>query len=178
MTVQNVLVRKYLERKQAKKEKEAAEKAADEQYYGQGAATSQAPPSGKPSASAAASYDGQGRRFRPFGGSKRPDSNGDNSGLIYEERPPFSSHGQTKTNSNKKVQARPVAIPYSRFRKERFYDWPPDPTVSRATPLMGNESELGVSDNAPLPEMIIPVELEIPSMEQQSNASRRRRNSQ
>ena len=27
-------------------------------------------------------------------------------------------------------------MPYFRFRKDRFFDWPPDPTVSRATPLV------------------------------------------
>lgn len=46
----------------------------------------------------------------------------------------FSGHGQT--TSNTKLLPRAVAIPYSRFRKERFYDWPPDPTVSRATPII------------------------------------------
>ena len=51
-------------------------------------------------------------------------------------RPAFCSalHGQA--TSNTKLQPRAVAIPYSRFRKERFYDWPPDPTVSRATPIL------------------------------------------
>ena len=51
------------------------------------------------------------------------------------ERPAFQSalHGQS--SSNKKLQPRAVAIPYSRLKKERFYDWPPDPTVSRATPI-------------------------------------------
>lgn len=52
------------------------------------------------------------------------------------ERPAFRSalHGQSSINS--KLQPRGVAIPYSRFKKERFYDWPPDPTVSRATPIV------------------------------------------
>jgi len=51
-----------------------------------------------------------------------------------EERPAFHSalHGQA--SSNKKLEPRAVAIPYSRIKKDRFYDWPPDPTVSRATP--------------------------------------------
>jgi hypothetical protein len=51
------------------------------------------------------------------------------------DRPAFHSdlHGQSTSNS--KLQPRAVAIPYSRFKKERFYDWPPDPTVSRATPI-------------------------------------------
>jgi hypothetical protein len=52
------------------------------------------------------------------------------------ERPAFHSdlHGQSTSSS--KLQPRAVAIPYSRFKKERFYDWPPDPTVSRATPIV------------------------------------------
>jgi hypothetical protein len=51
-------------------------------------------------------------------------------------RPAFYSglHGQA--TSSTKLQPRAVAIPYSRFKKERFYDWPPDPTVSRATPII------------------------------------------
>ena len=55
---------------------------------------------------------------------------------VTTSRPAFFSglHGQTASNT--KLQPRAVAIPYSRFRKERFYDWPPDPTVSRATPII------------------------------------------
>jgi hypothetical protein len=49
------------------------------------------------------------------------------------ERPVFTTQKNAGTAVTRKGRA--VAIPYSRFRKERFYDWPPDPTVSRATPL-------------------------------------------
>ena len=65
-------------------------------------------------------------------GGKRPSI--DNSEAMVGERPPFSSdlHGQS---SSKKLPPRSIAVPYSRVRKERFYDWPPDPTVSRATPI-------------------------------------------
>lgn len=65
-------------------------------------------------------------------GGKRPSI--DNMESMIRERPPFSSdlHGRS---SSKKLSPRSIAIPYSRVRKERFYDWPPDPTVSRATPL-------------------------------------------
>lgn len=66
-------------------------------------------------------------------------------------RPAFYSglHGQS--TSSTKLQPRAVAIPYSRFKKERFYDWPPDPTVSRATPIilqadrMENDDSLSAS---------------------------------
>jgi len=65
-------------------------------------------------------------------GGKRPSI--DNMEAMVGERPPFSSdlHGQS---SSKKLSPRSIAVPYSRVRKERFYDWPPDPTVSRATPM-------------------------------------------
>ena len=50
------------------------------------------------------------------------------------ERPAFCSlmHG---ASSAKKIEPRAVAIPYTRLKKDRFYDWPPDPTVSRATAI-------------------------------------------
>lgn len=52
---------------------------------------------------------------------------------IKSDRPAFSVMNNVIVSNRK--QSRAVAIPYSRLRKERFYDWPPDPTVSRATPL-------------------------------------------
>ena len=33
------------------------------------------------------------------------------------------------------LEPREVVVPYTRVRTERFYDWPPDPTVSRASPV-------------------------------------------
>jgi hypothetical protein len=60
---------------------------------------------------------------------------------LYEDldpgsRVPFSSTGAvTTTASSKKTPTRSVAVPYFRLKKDRFYDWPPDPTVSRATPV-------------------------------------------
>lgn len=53
--------------------------------------------------------------------------------LYHSPRPAFYAH--TKPTRRTQVP-RDVAVPYFRFRKERFYDWPPDPTVSRATPLI------------------------------------------
>ncbi|GAX12066.1 hypothetical protein FisN_8Lh168 [Fistulifera solaris] len=52
---------------------------------------------------------------------------------LVDERPPFLPNHHA--NASKKVQPRSVVIPYSRLKKDRFYDWPPDPTVSKATPL-------------------------------------------
>lgn len=51
----------------------------------------------------------------------------------FVERPPFAPNHHL--SASKKVQPRSVVIPYSRVKKDRFFDWPPDPTVSRATPL-------------------------------------------
>lgn len=33
------------------------------------------------------------------------------------------------------LEPREVVVPYTRVRTERFYDWPPDPTVSQASPV-------------------------------------------
>lgn len=54
-------------------------------------------------------------------------------GDTQEQRPAFST--QHNSRSSKKLRPREVAVPYSKLRKDRFYDWPPDPTVSRATPV-------------------------------------------
>lgn len=52
-----------------------------------------------------------------------------------EQRPAFSTGHNSRTS--KKTRPREVAVPYSKLRKDRFFDWPPDPTVSRATPISG-----------------------------------------
>lgn len=52
-----------------------------------------------------------------------------------EDRPAFSSMIHGSSSLSKKMEPRAVAIPYSRLKKDRFFDWPPDPTVSRATPM-------------------------------------------
>ena len=53
--------------------------------------------------------------------------------LYQSPRPAFCANAR----GTKRTQIpRDVAVPYFRFRKDRFYDWPPDPTVSRATPLL------------------------------------------
>lgn len=58
----------------------------------------------------------------------------------------------TQQKLKKNVPPRGVIIPYSRLRKERFYDWPPDPSVSRATPLAKKISFDQV--NLPIPDEI------------------------
>jgi hypothetical protein len=58
--------------------------------------------------------------------------------LYHSPRPAFYAH----TRPTRRTQVpRDVAVPYFRFRKDRFYDWPPDPTVSRATPLLATSRE-------------------------------------
>jgi hypothetical protein len=32
-------------------------------------------------------------------------------------------------------QQREILVPYSRLRKERFFDWPPDPSAAQAVPI-------------------------------------------
>ena len=75
-----------------------------------------------------------------------------------EERPPFHSSLQKQASSNKKLEPRAVAIPYSRIKKDRFYDWPPDPTVSRATPIILHHETMGEIDSltASVPDVPIP----------------------
>ena len=75
-----------------------------------------------------------------------------------EQRPAFSTGHNSRIS--KKVRPREVAVPYSKLRKDRFYDWPPDPTVSRATPVAG--PWLAASD--PEADAGGPVPQSIPSM--------------
>lgn len=64
--------------------------------------------------------------------------------LYQSPRPAFSANARGTKRSQ---IPHDVAIPYFRFRKDRFYDWPPDPTVSRATPLHGIVEEEDTYDN-------------------------------
>jgi len=38
------------------------------------------------------------------------------------------------TDAEKDALVREVAVPYTRLRQNRFYDWPPDPIASKAAP--------------------------------------------
>ena len=49
-------------------------------------------------------------------------------------RPPFRAVSYLKP-SKVPLEPREVVVPYTRVRTERFYDWPPDPSVSRASPV-------------------------------------------
>jgi hypothetical protein len=115
----------------------------------------------------------------PRRGARRPSTScatktEENRGLI--ERPPFHSglHGQS--SSSTKVQPRAVAIPYTRLKKERFYDWPPDPTVSRATRISIYSEHVKEHDDdslsASVPDLLIP---DIDDQEGFNSSLRRRR---
>ena len=84
------------------------------------------------------------RRKWPFGSSGKTkrstnlSSHGSIEGLPdflgESDRPAFRPEHHVQATSSRK-NPRAVAIPYSRLKKDRFFDWPPDPTVSRATPM-------------------------------------------
>jgi hypothetical protein len=102
----------------------------------------------------------QGKDPTPF--SRRMSASKNSSPITEEyrnERPAFESalHGQS--SSSRKLQPRSVVIPYSRLKKERFYDWPPDPTVSRATPIQTLAKKLDELDDsltASVPDIAMP----------------------
>jgi hypothetical protein len=169
-----------LERKKAKKEvdaKAAAAKQAEEQYLAQPGL-----PTYSSMQSSVKQTGGPPNRSYFRRGKQRLDAGGsvftDESGTVIEDRPAFCSQVHGQSSSSKKIQPRPIAIPYCRFRKERFYDWPPDPTVSRATPMMLEVNSQTPHDRAPIPDMIIPGQLEIPSSVSTAQELRHRRNPQ
>lgn len=50
-------------------------------------------------------------------------------------RPAFTGATRHPKASKVPLEPREVVVPYTRIRTERFYYWPPDPSVSRATPV-------------------------------------------
>lgn len=53
------------------------------------------------------------------------------------EKPEASRPAFVGINKSKRYASpREVVVPYSQFRIDRFYDWPPDPTLARATPVV------------------------------------------
>lgn len=70
-------------------------------------------------------------------------------GPSLDIRRPFAASGVKAT---KNLQPREIVVPYSRFRKERFYDWPPDATVARATPVRFEDCRVGMSYGSPISE--------------------------
>jgi hypothetical protein len=66
-------------------------------------------------------------------------------------RPAFIGVARHPKSSKVPLEPREVVVPYTRIRTERFYYWPPDPTVSRATPvaLLENGFVEDISIHAP-----------------------------
>jgi hypothetical protein len=56
------------------------------------------------------------------------------------DRPAFTT--STIARGKKSFASREVVVPYSRFHKERFYDFPPDPTVSRCTVIAFDDGKV------------------------------------
>ena len=90
-----------------------------------------------------------------FGRMKRKKDLASNDPLEYygNERPAFSADTGGANTNKKQLRPRSVVVPFSRLRKERFYDWPPDPTVSRATPVEMDtwQQELEEPEEIPMP---------------------------
>lgn len=59
-----------------------------------------------------------------------------------DNRQPFAA---TTKATKKQVEPREIVVPYTRFRKERFFDWPPNPTVARATPVRFDDCHFDMS---------------------------------
>lgn len=145
---QNIAVRKYLERRANRREREEKEEKEREALKSQlkiddplGLAQSQLQQSSDPSANSnKKNEDSGGKKKRIWGRSRRKEDEAtqendemNEAEMFHSPRPAFFAH--VKPNRRTQVP-RDVAVPYFRFRKDRFYDWPPDPTVSRATPMI------------------------------------------
>ena len=142
---QNIAVRKYLEKRakekemdeKEKKEREKIESEAIHPAYAGVQAISNAPEAstkskgGKAAPELPAKVKKKSRWGRKAKEEEEEEVN--EADLYHSPRPAFFAH----TRPTRRTQIpRDVAVPYFRFRKDRFYDWPPDPTVSRATPLL------------------------------------------
>lgn len=57
------------------------------------------------------------------------------------DRPVFTTRSNAWGNK-KSLSPREVLVPYSRFRKERFYDFPPDPTVARCSVIKFDDCKM------------------------------------
>lgn len=157
-----MFVRKYLERRAAEKAKKDME-ADDSETTGGGQKDWSQQGASAPSTEIAAteSYTlrhDTSRRIWPFGSSGKDNRrrmgnssnhgsiDGDPDSLAEPDRQAFRPEHHVQATSSRKTP-RSVAIPYSRLKKDRFFDWPPDPTVSRATPMPFREIPEPASPN-------------------------------
>jgi len=145
---QNIAVRKYLERRANRREQEEKEEKEREALKAQlkindplGLVQSQLQQSNMSVTSSSKTKEESGGKKKRIWGlnRKKEDEVAQQSDetkeaeMFHSPRPAFFAH----TKPSKRTQVpRDVAVPYFRFRKDRFYDWPPDPTVSRATPML------------------------------------------
>jgi hypothetical protein len=138
--LQNIAVRKYLEKRAKEKEQDDKESKEQDKHLekpqtpGKGAYVPPQAPTPAEEASVAKSKTkrkwGRGRKAKD----EKEEDEVNEADLYHSPRPAFFAHTRP---TRRTAVPRDVAVPYFRFRKERFYDWPPDPTVSRATPLLG-----------------------------------------
>mmetsp|Transcript_24516 Transcript_24516/g.43496 ORF Transcript_24516/g.43496 Transcript_24516/m.43496 type:complete len:1083 (+) Transcript_24516:2-3250(+) len=143
---QNIAVRKYLERRATEREKQEKEEKEKEAQKEKLAAVQEAgqsqlliQPAVKNDIEEKEKAE-KGKKKGFWGRSRKKDEEDEakeaelrEAELYQSPRPAFHAH--TKPTRRTQVP-RDVAVPYFRFRKDRFYDWPPDPTVSRATPML------------------------------------------
>mmetsp|Transcript_32962 Transcript_32962/g.36741 ORF Transcript_32962/g.36741 Transcript_32962/m.36741 type:complete len:1024 (+) Transcript_32962:145-3216(+) len=141
---QNIAVRMYLERRANKREQEENEEKEKEALKAQLKMNDPLGPTQaqlqQPNSSIINDKEESRKKKRRWGLGRKKDDEIDHqtdeineNDLFHSPRPAFYAH----VKPNKRTQVpRDVAIPYFRFRKDRFYDWPPDPTVSRATPML------------------------------------------
>jgi hypothetical protein len=153
---QNIAVRKYLERRAKEREIEEKEQKEKDDLNDDAIETTALEPtksSTKKSNLASKedeNKDDKGKKKRLWGRSSKKDAEDEQAQEIIEAelyqspRPAFYAH----TRPARRTQVpRDVAVPYFRFRKDRFYDWPPDPTVSRATPMLTYAQMNGTNDD-------------------------------
>lgn len=150
---QNIAVRKYLERRAKERESEEKEEKAKEEIDAQPKIDDLNSKDSGPNASRKAKEKEEkdkadaGKKKRRWGRGRKKDEEAEQdeineAELYHSPRPAFYAH----TRPTKRTQVpRDVAVPYFRFRKDRFFDWPPDPTVSRATPMLTHG--VGVDDD-------------------------------
>mmetsp|Transcript_16173 Transcript_16173/g.44778 ORF Transcript_16173/g.44778 Transcript_16173/m.44778 type:complete len:1018 (+) Transcript_16173:218-3271(+) len=166
---QNIAVRKYLERRANRREQEEREEKEREALKAQlkvndplGLAQSQLQQSKLSSVSdSTKSKEKGGKKKRLWGFGRKSEEQVDEQEeeineveMFRPSRPAFIAH--SKSNKRAQQVPRDVAVPYFRFRKDRFYDWPPDPTVSRATPMvvttrLQEEKRGGLNENNGIP---------------------------
>ena len=134
---QNILLRKYLEQRAARRAQEFEISESSDHSDVQKNWSEPTNSDDMTTRSSHSPHDGHRSRFRLFGGLKekrqmheyqRQASSPEQQTV---DRPSFRPDHHVATSKT----PRGVTIPYTRLRKDRFYDWPPDPTVSKATPM-------------------------------------------